>query len=275
MHRSSEYIHERMGGQIESGSIASYVLVPDSERRVLHLAHTWDTAQKLAHHYEFLVYSGEMAGVPVSACSTGCGGRSTSIAVDEMAALGATTFLRVGVTGTLQKSIAVGDLVIASAAVRMDKTSEHYVSVEYPAIADFEVTSALVAAAQRLAHPFHVGVGATASSFYAGKGTTCFGGYRHSAMDHIESDLRAANVLDWDTETATIFTLCSLYGLRAGRINAVVDDPKTGYYNPVGEERAIETALEAIKILAAWDKAKVASNKKHVLPQYPTAQAFG
>jgi uridine phosphorylase len=76
-------------------------------------------------------------------------------------------------------------------------------------------------------------------------------------------------VLDWDTETATIYTLCSLYGLRAGRVNAIVDDPETGHYNPVGEEKAIQVSLEAIKILAGWDALKHATGKKIMLPAYP------
>jgi uridine phosphorylase len=264
-----EYIHERMGGQIEPGQIAEYILVPGSEKRVMQFASLWDQAEKIAHHYEFLVYSGTMAGIPVSACSTGIGGRSTGIAVDEMAALGANTFIRVGVTGALQPGFKVGDLIIATAAVRMDKTSEHYVFIDYPAVADVEVVCALIAAAEKLGYRYHVGITATSSSFYAGEGETCYKGYRHSKMDHIESDLRAANVLDWDTETATIYTLCSLYGLRAGRVNAIVDDPETGHYNPVGEEKAIRVSLEAIKILAGWDAVKHATGKKIMLPAYP------
>jgi uridine phosphorylase len=264
-----EYIHEHMGGQIEPGQIAEYILVPGSEKRVMQFASLWDKAEKIAHHYEFLVYSGEMAGIPISACSTGIGGRSTGIAVDEMAALGAKTFIRVGVTGGLQPGFKVGDLVIATAAVRMDKTSEHYVFIDYPAVADVEVVCALIAAAEKLGYRYHVGITATSSSFYAGEGETCYKGYRHSKMDHIESDLRAANVLDWDTETATIYTLCSLYGLRAGRVNAIVDDPETGQYNPVGEEKAIRVSLEAIKILAGWDAFKNATGKKIMLPAHP------
>jgi len=269
------YIHERMGGQLETGSIAPYVLVPGSAKRAGQFAALWDVSRKLAEHYEFVVWSGEISGIPVSACSTGCGGRSTSVAIDEMAALGATTFLRVGVTGSLQKDVAAGDLIIASGAVRLDRTSEHYVRVEYPATADLEVLSALIAAAELLGFPYHVGIGATPASFSAGEGAPTFGGYRRAHWDHIAADLRAARVLDWDTETATIFTLASLYGLRAGRVNAVVDDPVTGKYNPVGEERAIRTGLEAIRILAGWDRAKAASGRRYALPAASPAPPSG
>lgn len=264
-----EYIHERLGGQLQDGDIAKYVLVPGSRKRVEWFTRLWSDVQKKASHYEFLVYTGEYNGIPISACSTGIGARSTSIAIDEMAALGGHTFIRAGVTGSLQKNVNVGDLIIATAAVRMDKTSEHYVCIEYPAIADFEVVCALVEAAEILEYPYHIGVGATASSFYAGEGISGFNGYRHSGMDHIVSDLRAARVLDWDTETATIYTLCGLYGLRAGRINVVVDDPATGHYNPIGESHLVETTLEAVRILASWDQEKARSTAKYCLPLDP------
>jgi uridine phosphorylase len=263
------YIHERMGGQCQAGDIAPYILVPGSEKRVRRFAELWDTAREVAHHYEFLVYSGTLGSTPISACSTGCGARSTSIAVDEMTALGAHTFIRAGVTGAIQPDIKVGDLIISSGAVRMERTSEHYVFVEYPATAHFEVVAALASAAQRRGYPYHIGISATAATFSAGEGSSCFGGYRFSGMDHIEADMRAARVLDWDNETATLLTLCSLYGLRAGRISTVVDDPDTGTYNPVGEERLVQTALDAIRILAAWDQEKASRSSRFTLPPYP------
>jgi uridine phosphorylase len=262
-----------MGGQISLGAVAPYVLVPGSARRAEQFARAWDSHRKLAEHYEFVVFSGLMGDIPVTSCSTGCGGRSTSIAIDEMAALGGTTFIRVGVTGSLQPHVAVGDLIIATGAVRLDRTSEHYVRVEYPASADFEVVSALISAAQKFDYPFHVGIGATPASFSAGEGAPTFNGYRQAHWDHIADDLRAARTLDWDTETATIFTLASLYGLRAGRVNAVVDDPATGKYNPLGEERAIRVGLEAIRILARWDKAKRSNGTRYALPDFPVGAA--
>jgi uridine phosphorylase len=263
------YLHERLGGQLMEGDVAPYVLVPGSQRRVEQLAARWEVARKVAEHYEFLVYTGMLAHRPISACSTGIGGNSTSIAVSEMAALGGHTFLRVGVTGSMQPGVAVGDLIIATGAVRMDKTSEHYVPIQYPAVADFEVVCALIAAAQQQGCAYHAGIVATSSSFYCGEGTPGFRGYTHSGMDHIVRDLRSAKVLDWDTETATLFTLCSLYGLRAGRINVVVDDPETGLYNPIGEEKGIQVAVEAIKLLASWDATKQRNKKRYTLPSHP------
>ena len=242
------------------------MFVPGSTERAIQIASGWDSYLPVAKHYELSLFSGLMGSTAVSACSTGIGGRSTSIAVDELSALGAHTFLRVGVTGSIQHSVQVGDLIIAAGAVRMDKTSGHYVCIEYPAVADFEVVSALIAAAQQHGYRYHVGISATSSSFYCGEGHSGYHNYRHSAMDNIVPDLRAAGVLDWDTETATLFTLCSLYGLRAGRINAVVDNPETGLFDASGEAKAVQTALMAIKLLAAWDVKKQNSGMQYSLP---------
>ena len=186
-----------------------------------------------------------------------------------MAALGANTFIRIGVTGGIQPNMHVGDLVIASGAVRMDKTSEHYVFPEYPAVADMEVTCALIAAAQSEGCNYHVGIGATASSFYAGQGITCRNGYRTTKMDAIVSDIKSANVYDWDTETATIYTLCNLYGLRAGRVNVIVDDPNTGLYDPAGEDDAVKVVTAAVTLLMKWDKIKQANKEDVTLPDHP------
>lgn len=269
MNKLPEYIHERMGGKLQQGQIAKYVIVPGSQTRIKKIVSHWDEHKKLAHHYEFLVHSGTLNGQAITACSTGIGGRSTSIAIDEMAALGANTFIRIGVTGGIQPNMHVGDLVIASGAVRMDKTSEHYVFPEYPAVADMEVTCALIAAAQSEGCNYHVGIGATASSFYAGQGITCLNGYRTTKMDAIVSDIKSANVYDWDTETATIYTLCNLYGLRAGRVNVIVDDPNTGLYDPAGEDDAVKVVTAAVTLLMKWDKIKQANKEDVMLPDHP------
>nr|MBN1228655.1 nucleoside phosphorylase [Anaerolineae bacterium] len=262
-------LHQGFGAQCKPTDIGRYVLVPGSQQRARQFASAMTQPREIGMHYEFLLLTGKIDGTPVTACSTGIGGRSTSIAVTELAELGGHTFLRVGVTGSLQSDVRVGDLIIAAGAVRMDKTSEHFIPIEYPAVAHFEVVAALVAAAQQNGFRYHVGVGATSSSFYCGEGTSGHNGYRHSAMDSIKSDLQAAGVYDWDTETATLFTLCGLYGLRAGRVNAVVDDPETGAYNPIGEANAVKTALDAVRILIAWDREKARRGNQYALPAYP------
>ena len=236
-----------------AGPLPAYVLVPGSERRVERLAERFADARVLAHEGDMLLVAGTLDGVPVAACSTGIGGYGVAAVVEALGSRGGTTFIRVGVTGSLQARIGTGDIVIASGAVRMDGTSDVYADGAYPAAADAWVTSALVAAAEAEGAPVHVGIGATSSSFYAGEGIPAFGGFVSAAMAGIEAELRDAGVLDWDTETATLFTVARLRGWRAGRMNVVVDDRTTGRYNPIGEPRAVEVALRAVRLLAAWD----------------------
>lgn len=259
-------IHDRFGGQCSHDDIAPYVLVPGSKKRVDRFAAQWDNAKKVAEHYEFLVYTGEMDGLRLTACSTGCGGQSVAIAVDELARLGARVFLRVGVSGAINKGITAGNLVIASSAVRLDKTSEDYADIRYPAIADLEMTAALIAASEKLNYAYHVGVVATAGSMYLGQGTSGHQDYQHESLTYLASDLEAANALDWDTETATLLTICAMNSLKAGRIDGVADDPLTKAYNPLGESRAMEVSIAALKILAHWEEKKAGEGLRYILP---------
>lgn len=247
--------HGGLGVDLKPGDVAPFVFVPGDPRRVDKFAAYWDGARVIARHNEFYLVTGSFDGVPVSACCTGIGGRSVAIAVDELTRAGAQTFLRVGVTGPAQEHVKIGDLIIATGALRRDAASTAYVHPGYPAGADPEVVWALIAAAERLGHTYHVGVSCTTGTFGAGEGRPGPGDYTQSFMTEIRSDMRRAGVYDYDTETATVFTLAGLYGRRAGRLNCSVADPKTGGHFPGGEQRAVETALEAVRILAHWDAA--------------------
>ena len=143
-------IHRNFGGQCSKDNIASYVLLAGSKARVRKFAEHWKNSKQVADHYGFLVYTGEYKGFSISACSTGIGGMSVSIAVEELCNLGANTFLRVGVTSPLVDEIEYGDVVIAKGAVRWDGTSNDYVRTEYPALAHIEVIMASICAAEQL-----------------------------------------------------------------------------------------------------------------------------
>ncbi len=240
---------------LPDGELPRFALVPGSERRVEQIAERLADVRVIAHDREFLAITGDLDGIPMMACSTGIGGHGVSLVVDALGARGADTFIRVGVTGALQDRMRTGDLVVASAAVRLDGTSEYYADLAYPAVADHAVTVALVAAAQSRQAVVHVGIGFTASSFYAGEGIPAFRGFRSASMAGIEAEMREIGVLDQDTETATLFTVARRRGWRAGRVNAVVDDRTAAGYDPTGEPLAIETALEAVRRLTAWDEA--------------------
>lgn len=154
--------------QSKQGDLASYILVPGDPDRVPKIARLWEGAREVAYHREFRSMTGMYKGVRVSAISSGIGPSSIAIVVNEAANLGAETLIRVGSTGAIQGEIKCGDLVISSAAVRLDGTSDSYVMIEYPAAASYEALLALIEAAERVGVRYHVGITATTSDFYAG-----------------------------------------------------------------------------------------------------------
>ena len=251
---------------VGEGDVAPYVLLPGDPERVPRIAERWDEAVEVARHREYVTYTGVYGGAPVSATSTGIGGPSAAIAVEELASVGATTLIRVGSTGSIQEEVRLGDLIIAAAAVRLDGTSRQYVMPEYPAVASYEVVMALVEAAESLGVRYHVGLIASTDSFYTGQGRPGFSGYWQSWMDSIIPDLRRARVLSFDMETATILTLAQLFGLRAGSVCAVFADRVRNLFEVRGEEDAIMVANEAVRILHEWDELKQEVGKRHLYP---------
>jgi len=152
--------------------------------------------------------------------------------------------------------MAVGDLVITTGAVRQEGTSDEYVREDYPAAADYEVVSALVAAAERLGYDYHTGVTMSADSFYAGQGRPGFDGFEAAGADDLVADLKAANVKNIEMEASAILTLANLYGLRAGAVCTVYANRETGEFRTEGESRAAETATLATHLLAKMDAVK-------------------
>src|SRR5476649_1464384 len=145
---------------------ATLAIVPGDPERVEKIAKLMDNPVHLASHREFTSWRAELDGKSVVICSTGIGGPSTSIAVEELAQLGVRTFLRVGTTGAIQSHIAVGDVLVTTAAVRLDGASQHFAPLEYPAVADFACTTALVAAAKSANAKVHIGITASSDTFY-------------------------------------------------------------------------------------------------------------
>jgi len=252
------------------GEVARYVLLPGDPERVPKIAGLWDKAKKVAYHREYQTYTGKVGGVPISSTSTGIGCPSTAIAIEELATIGSDTFIRVGSSGSIQREVKVGDLVISSAAVRLDGTSKQYVRVEYPAVASYEVLLALIQAAEKLGHRYHVGVTASTDSFYLGQGRPGLGGYTQSFAKGIVRDLQVARVLNFEMEMASLFTIAGVYGLRAGGVSAVFANRVTGEFKVgAGEMNAAEVATEAVRILARMDKGKRKARKKYWVPRVP------
>lgn len=260
--------HHHFGGMVKNGEIAPFVLVPGSKERVIQFTRYWDRSEKIANYREFLIYTGEYKGVSISACSTGIGGTAVAIAVEELISLGAHTLIRVGVTGTLQEHISVGDVTIASAAIRADRIGSFYVPPEIPALSSHEALLALAAACQKHKYRFHIGVTATNGTFYCGEGRPGANDYSQSFMRTIVDDFVNCGVLDWDTETAILFSQAMWRGARAGRINGVLDSPRTKDKDPKAEERAVIAALDAVLILDEWDQKKKGAGQDLLLPDY-------
>ncbi len=242
--------------EITSDDVADTVLLPGNPERVDKVTALWDDHEAVAHHREYRTATGTYGGAPISVTSTGIGAPSATIAVEELARADVETFIRVGSCGALQPEMAVGDLVITTGGVRQEGTSDEYVREDYPATADGEVVSALVAAAERLGHDYHTGITMSADSFYAGQGRPGFEGFEAAGSDALIEELRAANVANVEMEASAILTVANVYGLRAGAVCSVYANRVTGEFRTEGESRAAETASLAVKLLARMDEIK-------------------
>jgi uridine phosphorylase len=241
--------------------------MPGDPDRVPKIAQFWDSAEEIAVNREFRSFTGKYKGVPISALSTGIGPASMAIAVNEASAVGVKTFIRVGSTGAIQKNINCGDVIISSAAVRLDCTSNCYIIPEYPAVASYEALLALVEAAEALGiDSYHVGVTATTADFYAGQSRKTSASFC-SNTENLLITLQKAEVLNFEMETATLYVLASLFALRAASVCAVYANRITGEFRTgTGEEKAIKIANEAVKILCEWDAVKRKRNRKWLFP---------
>jgi len=197
---------------------ATLAIVPGDPERVEKIANLMDNPVKLASHREFTSWRAELDGKSVIVCSTGIGGPSTSIAVEELAQLGIRTFLRVGTTGAIQPHINVGDVLVTTGSVRLDGASLHFAPMEFPAVADFTCTTALVDAAKAVGATTHIGV--TASSGQERYDT--FSGRVVSRFKGSMKEWQEMGVMNFEMELATLLTMCASQGLRAGMVAGVI-----------------------------------------------------
>ncbi|MCX8208339.1 MAG: uridine phosphorylase [Sulfolobales archaeon] len=250
---------------LKPGDVPRYILLPGDPGRVPLIARFWDESRLVAEHRGFVTYVGRYRGVSLAATSTGIGGPSTAIVLEELLRAGADTFIRVGTTGALQNYIKLGDLIISSAAVRLDGTSKIYVDPEYPAVASYDVLLALVEAAETLGVRYHVGITASNDSFYVGQGRPGYRGYLPDRWRGIERKLGELNVLNFEMEASTIFTLSSIYGARAGTLCAAIANRVTDEFDPgAGLVDLVRVANEAVRILYEWDSLRESRKKKYL-----------
>jgi uridine phosphorylase len=249
--------------EVGSGDVADSVLLPGNPERVETIVEGWDDHEIRGDHREYRTATGVHEGTPISVTSTGIGSPSAAIAVEELARVGAETLLRVGSCGAIVPEAAVGELVITTAAVRQEGTSTEYVREDYPASADHRVVSALVAAAEELGYDYHLGVTCSTDSFYAGQSRPGFDGFEVRDSESNVEELRRAGVINFEMEAASILTLASIYGLRAGAVCTVYANRETGEFRTEGEAKAANCASLAVTYLARMDEAVEESGSDH------------
>ena len=227
------------------GTIGRFVLLPGDPGRVPMIAQLFQDAKEVTRTLEFCAYTGTLHGEKVSAVSTGMGGPSTAITVEELAQLGAQVLIRVGTSGTMQKFMDATDLVVAWGAVRDEHTSQQFLPLAYPAVADPDVTLALSSAATELGFRHHVGVVQSKDAFYAEHQPE-----RMPVKHHLQQNWfawRKAGVLCSEMEAATLFISAQVFGLKAGGI-MVAGPSKQSLQNLLQTAvRAIEKMIEAEK----------------------------
>jgi len=240
---------------LQKGDVGRYVLLPGDPARAAKIAEYFDDAREMAFNREYRTFTGTIDGTKLSVTSTGIGCPSAAICIEELIKCGADTFIRVGTAGGLQPETELGDVVITTATVREEGTSRQYVPLEYPAVADFEVTAALRDAAARLGFRYHLGIGHTKDAFYT-EGAVDLPLKEQTALQWRAWE--RANVLSTSMEAAAIYVISSIRRVRAGEVLAIIgltykDEPIVA---KVGIDEAIKVALEAVRILAARDSAE-------------------
>ena len=252
---SGKQYHTGVGPQ----DIGQYVIMPGDPKRCEKIAKYFDNPVLVADVREYVTYTGTLDGVKVSVTSTGIGGPSAAIAIDELSKCGAHTFIRIGTCGGMQEDVMGGDVVIATGAVRMEGTSKEFAPIEYPAVPDLDVTNALVASAREQQIKHHVGVVQCKDSF--------FGQHEPEIMPvsyELENKWQAwirMGCLASEMESAALFIAGSFLRVRVGSCFLVVanqEREKMGLPNTQAHDTdiAIRTAVGAIRNLIKQDLAK-------------------
>lgn len=243
--------------QVGKGEVGRYVILPGDPKRCAKIAKYFDNPRLVADSREFVTYTGYLDGEMVSVTSTGIGGPSASIAMEELVKCGADTFIRVGTCGGMQLKVESGDLVIASGAIRMEGTSREYAPIEFPAVADVGIVNALAEAAEVLGKKHHVGVVQCKDSFY-GQHEPEIMPVSYELLNKWEAWKRLG-CLASEMESAALFVVASALGVRAGSVFLVVanqEREREGLSNPVVHDTdlAIRTGIEAVRRLIRREK---------------------
>ena len=236
--------------QIRKGEIGRYVILPGDPKRCEKIARYLDRPRLIADNREFVTYTGYLEGEMVSITSTGIGGASAAIAMEELVQCGADTFIRVGTCGGMERNVKGGDVVIATGSIRMEGTSREYAPIEFPAVANLGVTNALVNAAKKLGHTYHVGVVQSKDSFY-GQHDPETKPVSYELMNKWQAWLRMGCKAS-EMESAALFIVANYLGVRCGADFLVMGNQerqKLGLDNPIVHDTdvPVKVAIEAMR----------------------------
>lgn len=242
---------------VKKGDVGKYVLLPGDPKRCEKIAQYFDNPVLIADSREYVTYTGYLNGEKVSVTSTGIGGPSASIAMEELVACGADTFIRIGTCGGMQEEVKSGDVVIATSAIRFEGTTKEYAPIEFPAVANLDITNSLVNAAKKLNQSHHAGVVQCKDAFY--------GQHRPETLPNSYELLNKWDAwcklgcLASEMESAALFVVASYLRVRCGSCFLVVanqERAKKGLPNPQVHDTniAIKVAIEALKELIEKDK---------------------
>ena len=245
--------------QCKEGDVGRYCILPGDPGRCEKIAAYFDDPVKVQSNREYTVYTGTLLGEKVSVCSTGIGGPSAVIAMEELHAIGADTFIRVGTCGGIALQVQSDDVVIATGAVRHEGASREYAPIEFPAVSDYRIQEALVQAAKNLGKSWHAGVVQCKDSFY---------GQHDPARMPVSYELQAKweawkrlGVLASEMESAALFCCAAALGARCGSCFHVVWNQEReaaglDQLESHDTSAAIEVGIEALKILIREEQAK-------------------
>lgn len=244
--------------QLRRGDVGRYVLLPGDPGRCEKIAAYLENPRQVAYNREYNTYTGELCGEKVSVMSTGIGGPSATIGVEELHMIGADTFIRIGTCGGMQREVIPGDIIVATGAIRAEGTTREYLPIEFPAVADHFITDKLIGAARSAGRRHHAGVVQCKDSYYGQHDPG-----RQPVADELKFKWNAwirGGCLGSEMESAALFILSSVLRARAGAVllavwnqerrDAGLDDPHVFDTDP-----AIATAIEALSEIIAADRA--------------------
>ena len=240
------------------GDVGRYCILPGDPGRCESIAALFDDPHFVGQNREYRIYTGTLLGEKVSVCSPGIGGPSAAIAMEELAAIGADTFIRVGTCGGIDVNVQSGDIVVATGAIRFEHTSWEYAPIEFPAVSDFGIAAALAEAARAMGKTCHTGVVQCKDSFY-GQHSPARMPVSYELLNKWEAWKRLG-VKASEMESAALFVVAAALGVRCGSCFHVVwnqEREAAGLDQKMSEDTtsAVKVGVEALKLIIAQDKA--------------------